>query len=82
MPFSVGYKYCDIKPTMRWSGEQHKKQRVFTFSLKFGFWVVGDALDYLLCAQQSALIDRYKFSENIYLIHPFINDCDRHKTSN
>ncbi len=39
--YSVGYNYYDIKLTMWWRAEQRKRQRIFAFSQKTGFWVVG-----------------------------------------
>ena len=39
--FSVGYNYYDIKPTMRWLAEQHKRQRFIVFLNKLGFVLWG-----------------------------------------
>ncbi len=39
--YSVGYKYYDIKPTMLWRAEQHKRQRILRYE-KTGFCVVGN----------------------------------------
>ncbi len=45
--YSVGYNYCDIKTTMQWQGEQHKRQRILRYE-KTGFWVVGKLVKYYI----------------------------------